>query len=43
MYHAEKGYLAGKAEAITLHMDMSARKVAPFPPEIYRRVGAVHD
>lgn len=43
MYHAEKGYLAAEAEAITLHIDMSVRKVAPFPPDIYARIRAVYD
>ena len=26
---------------MTLHMDMTARKVAPFPPDIYARIQAV--
>lgn len=43
MYHAEKGYLAAEAEAITLHIDMSVRKVAPFPPEIHARIEAVRE
>ena len=43
MYHAEKGYLAAEAEAITLHIDMSVRKVSPFPPEIYERVRSIYD
>lgn len=42
MYHAEQGYLAAEAEAITLHIDMSVRKVAPFPPEIQQRIFAIH-
>ncbi|NKB60172.1 MAG: thioesterase-like protein [Alphaproteobacteria bacterium] len=43
MYHAEKGYLAAEAETITLHIDMSARKVAPFPPEVQERITAVYE
>ena len=43
MYHAEKGYLAAEAEAITLHIDMAVRKVSPFPPAIYDRIKAIHD
>ncbi|MBE09197.1 MAG: hypothetical protein CMM35_02725 [Rhodospirillaceae bacterium] len=43
MYHADKGYLAAEAEAITLHIDMSVRKVSPFPPEIYERIRAIFE
>ena len=43
MYHAEKGYLAAEAEAITLHIDMSVRKVSAFPPEIYERIRAIYE
>lgn len=43
MYHAEKGYLAAEAEIITLHIDMSVRKVAPFPLEIQERIKAVRE
>jgi acyl-CoA thioester hydrolase len=43
MYHAEKGYLAAEAEAITLHIDMSARKVSPFPADVHARVQAVYE
>ncbi len=43
MFHAEKGYLAAEAEAITLHVDLSARKVAPFPPAVYARVKALYE
>lgn len=43
MFHAGEGYLAAEAEAITLHIDAAARKVAPFAPEVYERIEAVHD
>jgi acyl-CoA thioester hydrolase len=43
MYHAEKGYLAAQAEAITLHIDMEVRKVSPFPSEIYERIRAIYE
>ena len=43
MYHDEKGYLAAEAEAITLHVDLSARKVTPFPPEVQARVQSVYE
>ena len=43
MYHADNGNLAAEAEAITLHIDMSVRKVSPFPPEIYERIRAIFE
>ena len=43
MYHDEKGYLAAEAEAITLHVDLSARKVTPFPPEVQARMQSVYE
>jgi acyl-CoA thioester hydrolase len=36
--HATEGWLSATSENMTLHMDMSARKVAPFPPDIAARV-----
>ncbi len=41
MYHAEKGYLAAEAEAVTLHIDMSVRRVAPMAPNVFEWVNAV--
>lgn len=43
MIHAEQGYVAAEAEAITLHIDSAARKVAPFPPEVRARIGEVFE
>lgn len=34
MYHADEHYLAATAEWMNLHVDMDARRVAPWPPEI---------
>ncbi len=34
MYHAEENYLCATAEWMNLHVDMSVRRVAPWPPEI---------
>ena len=36
--HATEGWLSATSENMSLHMDMSARKVAPFPPDILARV-----
>jgi acyl-CoA thioester hydrolase len=43
MYHAEQGYLAARSELISLHIDMSVRRVAPMAPEIYARIAALRD
>ncbi|MET0677641.1 MAG: thioesterase family protein [Bradyrhizobium sp.] len=39
--HAGEGWLSATSENLTLHMDMTARKVAPFPPDIRARIEAV--
>ena len=41
MRHAGEGWLSATSENMTMHIDMAARKVAPFPPDIRARVGAV--
>ena len=41
--HATEGWLSATSENMTLHMDMNARKVAPFPPDIRARIQAVVD
>jgi acyl-CoA thioester hydrolase len=39
--HATEGWLSATSENMTLHMDMTARKTAPFPPDIRARIEAV--
>ena len=34
MYHADEGFLAATAEWMNLHVDMSVRRVAPWPARI---------
>ncbi|WIG49789.1 MAG: Acyl-CoA thioesterase [Afipia sp.] len=36
--HATEGWLSATSENMTLHMDMNARKTAPFPPDIAARI-----
>ena len=43
MYHAEEGYLAARSELISLHIDMSVRRVSPMDPKIYERVAALRE
>jgi len=46
MYHANEGWLAAGCELMSLHIDMSVRRTAPFPDSIRLRladVAAAHD
>ena len=43
MRHATEGWLSATSENMTMHIDMRARKVAPFPPDIRARIRAVAD
>ena len=42
MYHAEEGYLAATNELLSLHIDTSRRRSAPFPEEILARWAEIH-
>src|SRR6202451_4162250 len=39
--HADEGWLSATSENMTIHIDMTARKTAPFPPDIRARIEAV--
>jgi acyl-CoA thioester hydrolase len=39
--HATEGWLSATSENMSLHIDMSSRKVAPFPPDIRERIAGV--
>ena len=39
--HATEGWLSATSENMTIHIDMTARKTAPFPPDIRARIEAV--
>jgi len=41
MRHATEGWLSATSENMSLHMDMKARRVAAFPPDVRERVAAV--
>ncbi|MBH5400366.1 thioesterase family protein [Bradyrhizobium sp. CNPSo 4010] len=41
MRHAGEGWLSATSENMSLHMDMNARRVAPFPPDISERIAAI--
>ena len=39
--HAEQGWVSATSENMTLHVDMGAKKVAPFPEGVLKRLAAV--
>jgi acyl-CoA thioester hydrolase len=41
MFHAGEGWLSCVMEAIVMHVDMTARRSSPFPPEIEARIAAM--
>lgn len=41
MYHAADGYLASTCEFLSLHIDLSIRRVTPFPDAILDRLAGV--
>jgi acyl-CoA thioester hydrolase len=41
--HADEGWLSATSENISLHIDMTTRKVAPFPSDIRARIAAIVD
>ena len=41
MYHAEEGFLAATAEWMSLHVDLSTRRVAPWPAAILEGIRTV--
>ena len=41
--HATEGWISATSENMTIHIDMNARKTAPFPPDIRARIQAVVD
>src|SRR6266566_6735667 len=41
MRHAREGWLSATSENMTIHIDMTARQTAPFPPDIRARIEAL--
>jgi acyl-CoA thioester hydrolase len=41
MRHATEGWLSATSENLSLHIDMTRRRVGPFPPDVAARVQAV--
>ena len=38
LFHAEEGWLSATSENMTLHVDVTAKKVVPFPDNIMQRL-----
>ena len=36
LFHATEGWMSATSENMTLHVDMTAKKVAPFPGKVMR-------
>lgn len=43
LYHADDGFLAASCEQLFLHVDMNARRTAPFPADIMDNLRAAHE
>ena len=41
LLHAEEGWVSATSENMTLHVDMTAKKVAAFPDEVMRALAAM--
>ena len=41
MRHGTEGWLSATSENMSLHMDMNARRVAAFPPDIQPRIAGI--
>jgi acyl-CoA thioester hydrolase len=40
LHHATEGWLSATSENMTIHIDMTTRRTAPFPPDIRARIEA---
>lgn len=38
LFHATEGWVSATCENLSLHIDMATRKVAPFPPDMRKRL-----
>jgi len=43
LVHAEEGWLSATSENMTLHIDMTAKKVAPWPAEVMERFATMKE
>jgi acyl-CoA thioester hydrolase len=38
LFHATEGWVSATCENMSLHIDMAAKKVSPFPPDVLKRL-----
>ncbi len=38
LFHAHEGWVSATSENMSLHVDMNAKRVAPFPPSVTKRL-----
>jgi len=43
MYHAEDRWLASVSEHMVMHVDMTAKKSSPFPPQVLKRISTMRE
>ncbi|WP_349357663.1 thioesterase family protein [Stappia sp.] len=41
LHHAEEGFLSATSEQVSLHVDLTARKVVPWPEDVAERLSAM--
>ena len=41
MFHADAGYLSATSELLFMHVDLGARRAAPFPAEVRARIDLI--
>lgn len=41
MFHATEGWLSAVLEVIVMHVDMTAKRSAPFPPAVLEKIAAM--
>jgi acyl-CoA thioester hydrolase len=43
LLHADEGWLSATSETMTLHVDMTTKKVVPFPEDVLRALAAMKE
>jgi acyl-CoA thioester hydrolase len=43
MFHATEGWLSAVTENIVMHVDMTAKKSAPFPPDVLEKIEHLYE
>lgn len=43
LHHADQDFLAATCELVNMHVDMAAKRAAPFPPGVLAKIAAMHE